>query len=341
MKKMLLSCTAHFACIVMCVMLLAGCFLSGCTISAKKRAEMRIGLVIEGKSGDGGIYDAARNGLKGIETRYGVKTAEYECCNDTEAYAEQIKTAAEESDVVFVVGNNASLTALDAASNYGSVKFICYIDNIPERSIPQNVHLIAFCCDKAMFIGGYIAASMTQTGIIGGLTEQSFSDELMTYFNAGAVYVRENIESVSFKYENTDGRKRIKEKAYDVFDSGADVVLTTVSNDNSLRAAARETRNFLIEIDYMKNVYSSDELLCRIVFDIEQSIIDTAALLFTSSDWEGGLSSKLDMSTEYLIIDYTAAVSKFYISDELRQEIDKVILDVNDGSIKIEPQGEA
>ena len=68
---------------------------------------------------------------------------------------------------------------------------------------------------------------------------------------------------------------------------------------------------------------------------------DTAALLFTSSDWEGGLSSKLDMSTEYLIIDYTAAVSKFYISDELRQEIDKVILDVNDGSIKIEPQGEA
>ena len=46
------------------------------------------------------------------------------------------------------------------------------------------------------------------------------------------------------------------------------------------------------------------------------------------------------MSTEYLIIDYTAAVSKFYISDELRQEIDKVILDVNDGSIKIEPQSE-
>ena len=113
---------------VMCVMLLAGCFLSGCTISAKKRAEMRIGLVIEGKSGDGGIYDAARNGLKGIETRYGVKTAEYECCNDTEAYAEQIKTAAEESDVVFVVGNNASLTALGAASNHAGVKFICYIE---------------------------------------------------------------------------------------------------------------------------------------------------------------------------------------------------------------------
>ena len=146
--------------------------LAGCTAgtpvdtqpaTAPSSDEFAVALVVAGSFGDRPFYDSAKEGCDALIGE-GIAVTTIEC--NYENHTQQIYNAAEAADVIVLVGwdfYDVETVALE----HEDKRFI-WVDNATSSPV-ANVLNITYAQNEGSFLAGYIAAKVSQTGVIGAV----------------------------------------------------------------------------------------------------------------------------------------------------------------------------
>jgi basic membrane protein A len=197
----------YLALLVISAFLLPAC--SAFTTDApdcKKAEVFCVGLVTEiGKISDKSINQSAWEGVLQAKNDLGA-VVDYIETTDTKDYEKNITTFAEAGyDVIVTVGFGQGQVTAKVAATYPTLKFIGadqYQD--PGLPSPANLTSLAFHEDRAGFLAGALAASMTKTKKLGAVCATDANPAVWRYcegFKAGSAYINPEME-VTLVYHN-------------------------------------------------------------------------------------------------------------------------------------------
>ena len=124
-----------------------------------------VGLVVAGAFGDRSFYDSSKEGVDKLASEFSnveVKTIE---CNN-ENHDAQMRNAADVSNIVVCVGWEF-YNIETIAPEYPNVHWI-WIDNATSAPV-ENVLNITYAQNEGSFLAGYIAAAMSDSGVVGAV----------------------------------------------------------------------------------------------------------------------------------------------------------------------------
>jgi len=252
-----------FAALLLTTTLLPAC--APATADCASEAVFCVGLVTDiGKVKDRSFNQSAWEGVQQTEKDLGA-LVQYIETRDAKDYAQNINTFAKENyDVIVTVGFNLREQTREAARSYPNIKFIG-IDQDQSEGTIENVAGLIFPEDKAGFLVGALAASMSKTHTIGAVCA---SDEVPPVwrlgegYKAGAAYVDElngTMTEVFVIYHNDVGFDTTfidpewgVKTAKAMIDQGADVVFGcggTTGNAGIVAAAQADTYAIGVDTD--------------------------------------------------------------------------------------------
>lgn len=273
MKKIL----ALLLCAALCVGLLAGC--------AQKEAsggeELTLALVVAGTFGDRSFYDSSKEGCDRL-AQEGVTVKTIECNNEN--HSQQIRNAADAAGVVVLVGWEF-WEVETIALEYPDVRFI-WIDNATSAPV-SNVLNITYAQNEGSFLAGYIAAKLSETGIIGavGGEDTATINDFIVGYEAGAKYANPDAE-VQVRYANTYDDPAVgKECALALHEAGADVIFQIASKTgDGVFEAAGEEGFYAIGVDSDQKYIAPDVIACSMCKQVGQSIYDAVKQYMEKGD---------------------------------------------------------
>lgn len=193
-----------------------------------KKPTVKIGLATDqGGLGDKSFNDSAVNGLKKIESEFGIKSDILES-KQQENYVPNLQTLSGKNDLTFGVGFMMHQAVTDVATAAKDKKF-AIIDDVVEL---PNVCSITFKEEEGSFLMGVLAGKTTKTnkvGFLGGM-DMALIQKFEAGYIAGVKSVNPaaaedliNRKNVKYTGNFTDSGKG-KEMAKALFNSGCDVV---------------------------------------------------------------------------------------------------------------------
>lgn len=328
MKKLLallLSC-------ILVMGLLAGCGSSG---GEDTGDGLTLALVVAGNFGDRSFYDSSNAGATRLEAE-GVTVKRIECGN--EKHTEQIYNAADVADVVVLVGwefYDVEAVALE----YPDVRFI-WIDNATSAPV-ANVLNITYAQNEGSFLAGYIAAKMSQTGVVGavGGEDSGTINDFLVGYKQGALYANPDV-AVEIQYSNTYDDPAVgKECALALNEKGADVIFQVASKcGDGVFEAAQEEGFYAIGVDSDQKYIADDVIICSMCKEVGNSIYDAVMQYMEKGDDCGlfGTTWIADMATGYVGLAYGEEGSQQQVSDELKAEVQALMEKIISGEIVVE-----
>ena len=154
-----------------------------------------VGLVVAGAFGDRSFYDSSKEGVDKLASEFSnveVKTIE---CNN-ENHDAQMRNAADVSNIVVCVGWEF-YNIETIAPEYPNVHWI-WIDNATSAPV-ENVLNITYAQNEGSFLAGYIAAAMSDSGVVGavgGEDSDTINDFIVGYKQGAEYYAAEKGGSV-------------------------------------------------------------------------------------------------------------------------------------------------
>lgn len=330
MKKLL----ALLLTVVMIASLFAACG-NGGGESDEGGEGLTMALVVAGNFGDRSFYDSSNEGAARLEAE-GVTVKRIECGN--EKHTEQIYNAADAAEVVVLVGwEFYDVEAV--APEYPDVKFI-WIDNATSAPV-ANVLNITYAQNEGSFLAGYIAAKLSQTGVIGavgGEDSATINDFLVGYAH-GARYANPDI-SVEIQYSNTYDDPAIgKECALALHEKGADVIFNVASKaGDGVYEAGQDEGFYAIGVDSDQKYIAEDVIVCSMCKEVGASIYDAVKQYMEKGDDCGlfGTTWTADMTTGYVGLAYGEEGSPQQVSDELKAEVEELKAKIISGEIVVD-----
>jgi len=314
--------------------------MTGCSDKSKEGEEnLTVCVVVSSAFGDKSFNDSAKEGADKLAEDYGVKVTTIEC--NEENYKQHMMDAAEASDVVVPVGWQFYEIA-EVAKEYPDTKFI-WVDN-PVDGIEDlpNVLCILYAQNEGSFLAGYIAAKMSETGVVGAVGGEDVAtiNDFMVGYEQGAKYANPDIKVVTNYANDYEDPAKGKECALALHDQGADVIFQIAGNTgNGVFAAAKEAGFYAIGVDQDQKITAAEydeQIICSMKKEVGNSIYDTIKALVEEESWEGGRIWTADMSSGYISIAYGNEDSTQQISDELKAEVEEVAANIVAGEIKVE-----
>ena len=176
--------------------------LAGCSNKAEGEGEdLTVCIVVSSAFGDKSFNDSAKEGVDKLASDYGITVRTIEC--QQENFKQHMMQAAEESDVVIPVGWEF-YEIPEVANEYPDTKFI-WVDNEAEgiEELP-NVLCIKYAQNEGSFLAGYIAAKMSESGVVGavGGEDNDTINDFMIGYKEGAQYANPDVQVVT-NYANT------------------------------------------------------------------------------------------------------------------------------------------
>ena len=212
------------------VMVLSVFTLAGCNNSeSADEDQLTVCVVVSSAFGDKSFNDSAKEGADKLAEDYGVNVTTIEC--NEENYKQHMMDAAEVSDVVVPVGWQFYEIA-EVAKEYPDTKFI-WVDN-PVDGIEDlpNVLCILYAQNDGSFLAGYIAAKMSETGVVGAVGGEDVStiNDFLVGYEHDAKYATPDIKVVTNYANDYENPANGKECALALHDQGADVIFQVQSN---------------------------------------------------------------------------------------------------------------
>lgn len=318
---------------------LALCLFAACGGSGKSGGEtedgLTLALVVAGNFGDRSFYDSSNEGATRLEAE-GVTVKRIECGN--EKHTEQIYNAAEAAEVVVLVGWEFYDVEV-VATEYPDVRFI-WIDNATSAPV-ANVLNITYAQNEGSFLAGYVAASMSQTGVVGavGGEDSATINDFIVGFQQGARYADPNV-SVEVQYSNTYDDPAVgKECALALNEKGADVIFQIASKaGDGVFEAAQEEGFYAIGVDSDQKYIADDVIICSMCKQVGDSIYDAVKQYMEKGDDCGlfGTTWTADMATGYVGLAYGGEGSQQQVSDELKAEVETLKEKIISGEIVVD-----
>ena len=328
MKKLL----AILLCLVM-LLSLAACEQTG--PGSEKADDLTLALVVAGNFGDRSFYDSSNEGATRLEAE-GVTVKRIECGN--EKHTEQIYNAADAANIVVLVGwEFYDVEAV--ATEYPDVKFI-WIDNATSAPV-ANVLNITYAQNEGSFLAGYVAAKMSESGIIGAMggQDQDTINDFIVGYKQGALYADPDVQ-VEVIYSNDYDDPAIgKECALTLNERGADVVFQIASKcGDGVFEAAQENGFYAIGVDSDQKHINPDVIICSMCKQVGASIYDAVKQYMEKGDDCGlfGTTWVADMATGYVGLAYGEEGATQQISDEIKAEVDELAKKIVAGEIEVD-----
>lgn len=136
---------------------------------AQEDDSLRVALVIGTGSQlmDGGFNESSWDALLRAEEELGAEVANFQPIDPEEAIADLTALAEDDYNVIVTVGFALEEATMTVAQEYPDVHFIGV--DIFQPELVENVTGLIFPEDKAGFLAGVLAASLTETGTVGGV----------------------------------------------------------------------------------------------------------------------------------------------------------------------------
>ena len=298
-------------------------------------SDLTLALVVAGNFGDRSFYDSSNEGVTRLENE-GVTVKRIECGN--EKHTEQIYNAADVANVVVLVGwefYDVEAVALE----YPDVRFI-WIDNATSAPV-ANVLNITYAQNEGSFLAGYVAAKLSETGVIGavGGQDQDTINDFIVGYKQGALYANPDVK-VEVQYSNTYDDPAVgKECALALNEKGADVIFQIASKcGDGVFEAAQEGGFYAIGVDSDQKYIADDVIICSMCKQVGSSIYDAVKQYMEKGDECGlfGTTWIADMQTGYVGLAYGEEGAQQQIPDELKAEVEDLKAKIIAGEIAVE-----
>ncbi|MBR4308463.1 MAG: BMP family ABC transporter substrate-binding protein [Oscillospiraceae bacterium] len=325
------------AMLLVVTMILSLGLLTGCKNQKEETEVPTMALVVAGTFGDRSFYDSSKEGAERLEKDLGLKVNYIECNNDS--HGTQMKNAADKSDIVVCVGWEFYEIS-EIAPQYPNVKFI-WIDNATDEPI-ANVLNITYAQNEGSFLAGYIAAAMSETGVVGavGGEDSDTINDFIVGYDQGAKYygtkAGKDIKVVSNYTNSYDDPALGKNCALDLNGQGADVVFQIASAaGDGVFEAAKEKGFYAIGVDSDQKYIAEDVIICSMKKEVGNSIYE-AVKQFVSGDTSLlGTTWIAGMDTGYVGIGYGEEGSTQQISEELKTAVAALAEQIAKGEIVV------
>ena len=318
-------------------MLMIACLFTGCGEVAAQGGEenLTLALVVAGNFGDRSFYDSSNAGATRLEEE-GVTVKRIECGNDK--HTEQIRNAADAADVVVLVGWEFFDVSI-VAPEYPDVKFI-WIDNATDEPI-ANVLNITYAQNEGSFLAGYVAAKMSQTGVVGAMGGQDDAtiNDFIVGYKQGALYANPEV-AVEVIYSNSYDDPAIgKECALALHEKGADVIFQIASKcGDGVFEAAQEGGFYAIGVDSDQKYIAPETIICSMRKEVGDSIYYAVKQYMEKGDECGlfGTTWIANMASGYVGLSYGDAGSVQQVSVELKAEVEELMKKIISGEIVVD-----
>ena len=320
--------------VLMVLGLFAACDSSG-TGSESGNDSLTVALVVAGTFGDRSFYDSSNEGVTRLEEE-GVAVKRVECKNEN--HTQQIYNAADVANVVVLVGWEF-YDVETVAPEYPDVKFI-WIDNATAEPV-ANVLNITYAQNEGSFLAGYIAAKMSESGVVGavGGEDSGTINDFIVGYKQGALYANPDV-SVEVQYSNTYDDPAVgKECALALNEKGADVVFQIASKcGDGVFEAAKEAGFYAIGVDSDQKYIDPEVIICSMCKQVGDSIYDAVKQYQEKGEDCGlfGTTWVADMATGYVGVGYGEEGATQQISDELKAEVEDLTKKIVAGEITVE-----
>ena len=315
------------------ILCLAACGAGGANNGGEEG--LTLALVVAGNFGDRSFYDSSNEGATRLEAE-GVTVKRIECGN--EKHTEQIYNAADVADIVVLVGWEFYDVEV-VAPEYPDVKFI-WIDNATSAPV-ANVLNITYAQNEGSFLAGYVAAKMSQTGVIGavGGEDGDTINDFIVGYKQGALYANPDIV-VEVQYATTYDDPAVgKECALTLHEKGADVIFQIASKTgDGVFEAAKEEGFYAIGVDSDQKYIADDVIICSMCKQVGTSIYDAVKQYMEKGDDCGlfGTTWTADMATGYVGLAYGEEGSTQQIPDEIKAEVEDLMQKIISGEIVVD-----
>ena len=299
---------------------------------------LSVSIVVSSTFGDKAFNDSAKEGGELLEAERGLAVDYIEC--NYEGIKQKLMDAADESDVVVAVGWECYEVA-EVAPEYPDVKFILVdtpaegIENIP------NLLSLTYAQNEGAFLAGYIAAKMSDNGIIGavGGEDSGIVNDFFTGYAQGAKYANPDIVVETAIAGSYSDLMLGRACALELHGKGADVIFNVAGNSgNGIFLAAKESGFYAIGVDADQKLTKpdfDDVIICSMKKDIGRSIYDTIAVYDEDRTWDGGMVHVSDMAAGYISVVYGGENSIQQIDDTLKAEVEELAVKIIAGELKV------
>lgn len=270
---------------IMCIAMLVAC---GAPEGKGQKEEKKVAIVVQDAIGDRGFVDMAYEGIKKASDDFEIKYKMFECHADPSMYMDNLKAAASEYDVVFIVPGYFFDKELEEIKEQYPDNIYIYVDGVTPL---ENVKSATFMQNEGAFLAGSLAALLTQetsvdkineekiVGFVGGADMPVIRD-YQAGFEHGVRYTDPTVEVIArYAGDHFDPAKG-KDTAYLVSQGGADVIFQAAGPTGlGILEAASSYDFYAIGVDtdqgYLQPGYIVSSMLKRVdtaVYNIVESI---------------------------------------------------------------------
>ena len=306
------------------------------TTGGDAESDLTVALVVPSGFGDLSFNDSAKAGAEKLVADYGVNVQYIECGGDQ--FKQNMMNAADDAQVVVCVGWEF-WEIEEVVVDYPDVTFI-WIDNESAESY-DNLLNILYAQNEGSFLAGYVAAKMSESGIIGAVGgEDSVTiNDFIVGYKQGAEYANPDIEVVYNYAGDYENPSLGKELALALNSQGADVIFQVAGNTGSgVFAAAQENGFLAIGVDQDQKISApsyDDVIICSMVKQVGTSIYDKVSEYIENGSLAGG-TWVADMSNGYIGLGYGGDDSVQQISDEVKAEVEDLQAQILSGDIVVD-----
>lgn len=323
-------------------------FMASCGGDEEKGdGKVQITGVIATQLGDMSFNDSAKAGLDELgEQGYTVNTTE--CNTDETQYEPQLRTAAENSEIVVGVGSELTMIG-EVAKEYPDVKFI-WVDNVVEdyKDIP-NLTCISYKQNEGSYLVGYIAGSMTKSNVVGfiGGADIPVINDFYVGYEQGALQagkdLKKDIEVIKSYTGDWSDTNLGAEHGQSLAAKGADIIFCAAGGSgNGAIMKAEELGIKCIGVDQDQRItlgegQYADVILCSMIKNVQKSIVDYINEFYEDdSKWIGGDVFYAGSEGEYVKVAYGSDDMEQLVDDEVLAELDKQMEKISKGEIVVD-----
>ena len=234
---------------------LAGCAneAAPATGAPSDNQQISVALLIAGNLGDMSFNDSAHRGVLRAEAELGVSIRVIEDNHDIARHETTLLEMADEGHNI-IIGANQYLEYIERhADNFPNTTFIVFDAEVNwDLGTFANVNCIIYKQNEGSFLGGYLVASLSETGVIGflgGMDMPVINDFLVGYIE-GALHANPDTRIISM-YSNAFNNPALgKELAFVMMDQGADYIFNVAGGTGiGLIEAASERGMRVLGVD--------------------------------------------------------------------------------------------
>lgn len=272
-----------------------------------------VAVVGGGEVGDMGFIDSANEGLKKMASELGVKTVMITTHDDTSVYLDDLISAAEQADLIFVVpGYYFDEQLKQVMPQYPNKTFI-YVDGATSQS---GMASLVFKQNEGAFLAGALAALMTTdttdlsmadsakvVGFMGG-ADMPVIHDYQVGFNQGAKYAVPDIEVVNqYAGTHTDPVKG-KETALAMYGKGADIIFQAAGPTGvGVFEAAKDAKKYVIGVDSNQKSLAPDNTIASMRKNVGDGIYQLTQM-YLAGKVKAGETYSFGLAENGVSIDY-------------------------------------